>query len=343
MTGQPAREDWAHDSVTTRDGRVVPVRATARRPVWTDLPEPVRQAITERAGSAVVQATSTGVGFTPGFASRLDLEDGRAIFVKAASDADDANHGWTTSESYREEARKLLALPREIPAPELLWHLDTGIGGQRWVVLCLEYVDGTPPRRPWRLDELTLVLDALTALAPVVADAPPELGLRGFLDDFGGIDDWLDRARERDGESDWLEQVAGLAQLSLTRCQGTAVVHLDLRDDNILIGSAGRVWICDWNWPLVGAPWLDVVTVLISAHGDGLDCERLLATHPLTRDVDPESIDAWLANLWLYFTTAMERPVPAALAPSARPPAVVRRGNTEMAAATVRQRLRQRT
>jgi Ser/Thr protein kinase RdoA (MazF antagonist) len=308
MTDERIADEWRDDAVATRDGRVIPVRATARRPTWSDLAEPVRSAIIEQAGSDVVLATSVGTGFTPGFASRLDLADGRRVFVKAASEVDDARVGWTLSESYREEARKLHALPSEIPAPTLLWHLDTDLAGYRCVVLCFVYVDGAPPRRPWRTDELTLVLDALAALAPVLAAPPPGLRLSKFLDDFGGIDDWLTRVHERDGGSHWLDRVTDLARLSLTRCQGSAVVHLDLRDDNILIGPAGRVWICDWNWPLIGAPWLDVVTVLIAANGDGLDADALVASHPLTRDVDPQSIDAWLANLWLYFTTAMERP-----------------------------------
>jgi aminoglycoside phosphotransferase (APT) family kinase protein len=52
---------------------------------------------------------------------------------------------------------------------------------------------------------------------------------------------------EREGASQWLDEVAALARESFARCAGTAVAHLDLRDDNILIGRDGRVWICDWN------------------------------------------------------------------------------------------------
>ena len=98
--------------------------------------------------------TSTGIGFTPGFASRLDLADGRRVFVKAASDADDARYGWGLSEAYREEFRKLRALPSDLPAPALLWTVDDDIAGVWWVILCFEYVDGVPPRRPWQPDEL---------------------------------------------------------------------------------------------------------------------------------------------------------------------------------------------
>ena len=78
----------------------------------------------------------------------------------------------------------------------------------------------------------------------------------------------------------------------------------------MIVGDDGTVWICDWNWPVLGAPWLDLVTVVIAAHGDGLDTDAVLADHVLTRDVDPRSIDAWLAALWCYFTTRMEDEVP---------------------------------
>jgi hypothetical protein len=135
-------DDWMTDRVATRDGRVVPLRATARRPQWADLPASARGAIAFRLGSEVIRASSTGLGFTPGFASRLDVADGRRVFVKAASDADDARYGWPLSEAYREESRKLRALPSELPAPALLWTMDDDIADARWVILCFAYVDG---------------------------------------------------------------------------------------------------------------------------------------------------------------------------------------------------------
>ncbi|HEU0286240.1 MAG TPA: hypothetical protein VFR22_04280, partial [Nocardioidaceae bacterium] len=55
----------------------VPQTATAIRPTWDDLPRVVRALIAERCGGDVVAAESMGAGFTPGFASRLRLADGR--------------------------------------------------------------------------------------------------------------------------------------------------------------------------------------------------------------------------------------------------------------------------
>jgi hypothetical protein len=310
MTRVGSADDWQRDSVTTSSGTVIPVRGTARRLTWSELPDSVRGEIARLAGSAVVRATSTGTGFTSGFASRLDLADRRAVFVKAASVRTDERVGWQITNAYREEIRKLRGLPAGVPAPRLQWWLDDDVDGLRWVVLGLDAIDGTPPRRPWRSDELALVCDALASMAPAVAIAPAELHLESFLAEFAEIEGWVDRVLQRDGASAWLEDVTALAHESIERCSGTALAHLDLRDDNILIDASRRVWICDWNWPLVGAPWLDLVTVLISAHGDGLDADAVLTAHPLTADVEPRSLDAWLANLWLYFTTTKEQPVP---------------------------------
>ncbi|MBA3309863.1 MAG: hypothetical protein H0U28_07350 [Nocardioidaceae bacterium] len=304
-----AGADWQHDRVSTNDGVAIPVRATARRPAWDRLPAEARRAIRSAAGCEVLSGWSAGTGFTPGFASRLELADGSRVFVKAASSADDALHGWALSDAYREEARKLLLLP-EVGSPRLLWHHDVQIGSERWMILGFEYVDGAPPRRPWRRHQLQLVLDKLAAIAPVLADPPAELGLARFSDDFADYPDWIASARTRAGDGGWLQTVEALAGESVERCAGNSCQHLDLRDDNILIDAAEDVWICDWNSVSRAAPWIDLVCVLLSARGDGHDCDAILAAHPLTREVDPRSVDALLALLWLYFSDRRQQPVP---------------------------------
>ncbi len=301
---------WENDQVSLPSGVTVPVRATARRRQWDTIPEAVRLAIAETAGADVVSATTAGTGFTPGFASRLDLANGQVIFAKAASTVDDRLHGWSLSAAYRVEARNLRLLPPGAGAIPLLWSLELRDGDDDWVVLGFPHVAGRPPRRPWRADELRRVTDRLTETAAVLASAPLGLDLEPFAAAFGEFPAWIDRVRERDGESSWLEVVSALAAESPARCGGTAVAHLDLRDDNLLLGDDGEIWICDWNWPMLAAPWLDLLTVLIAAYGDGLDTDRVIAEHPLTRDVEPRSVDALLANLWLYFTTRMEDDVP---------------------------------
>jgi hypothetical protein len=290
---------------------VIPVRATAVRKTWLELPPPVRALVEDVVGQPVVGAWSAGTGFTPGFASRLDLADGRHVFVKAASSADDEESGWPLSHAYREEARKLAALPSGVGAPRLLWHRDADVSGLRWIVLGLEYIDGAPPRRPWQPGELGLVVDKLAANAPALAHAPADLELGRAEDDL--LEDVDARLAEIDAlEHDqlFLQVVTRLSRDGARELSGDSLVHLDLRDDNVLIDRHSTVWFVDWNWPARGAPWIDLVCLLISAYGDGLDADAVVADHPLTRDLDPHAVDCLLAALWSFWEVGRRQEVP---------------------------------
>ncbi|MGA8248624.1 MAG: hypothetical protein WB797_17080, partial [Nocardioides sp.] len=140
----------------------IPHGRTARRLEWPHLPPVLRADIERRCGSPVVSAVSQGAGFTPGFASVLTCENGSRHFVKAASQAAQRMF----AESYREEARKLRALPDGIPAPRLLWSTDGD-----WVVLGLEYLEARAPKRPWRAADLDACLDTLESMAALLTPA----------------------------------------------------------------------------------------------------------------------------------------------------------------------------
>jgi hypothetical protein len=250
-------------------------------------------------GGQVVSAISQGSGYTPGFASRLLLHDGRSAFVKAA----DATLQPDFALSYREEIRKLSVLPAAVPAPRLRWHRDG-----EWVILGFDDVGGAPPQRPWDADELTWVCDALAATAAALTPPPPELDLGDLRSELlPELARW-ERVREQELAEPviavHLDEASALAVEAMDASSGNTMVHTDLRDDNILVGEGGRVWIVDWNWPVVGAAWFDLVTLLISAHGDGIDADPLLLLSPLAADVDPRAVDAMLALLYGYFVTA---------------------------------------
>jgi Ser/Thr protein kinase RdoA (MazF antagonist) len=276
-----------------------PQGETAQRAQWSELPEWVRGLIESELAGRVVSAVSQGTGFTPGFASRLLLADGRRAFVKAA----DATRQPEFALSYREEIRKLAALPATVPAPRLRWHLDGD-----WVILGFDDVGGAPPQRPWHPDELIQVCEAVVRTAAALTPPPADLDLSDLrstlLPELGRWERVRAQALAEPMIAAHLDEASALAGEALDASSGNTMVHTDLRDDNILIGRAGRVWIVDWNWPVVGAAWFDLVTLLISAHGDGIDTDGLLARNPLTADVDPQAIDAMIALLYGYFVTA---------------------------------------
>ena len=53
---------------------------------------------------------------------------------------------------------------------------------------------------------------------------------------------------------------------------------------------------------------MDLVGLLVSVHGDGLDAEVTLADHTLTRGVEPRAINSLLNAMAGYFTEVAARP-----------------------------------
>ena len=280
-------------------GGAIPHGRTARRLEWSLLPPMLRTMVERRLGSRVVSASSAGAGFTPGFASVLTCDDGSRHFVKAASKK--AQRAF--ADCYREEARKLRALPPAMPVPRLLWSHEDDL----WVVLEIEYVDGANPARPWRPADLDACLDSLEVLADRLTPPPMKLGT--FADDFADCLTGWDHVRRVNPGLPHLEEAAALAARFREATAGGTLVHTDSRDDNFLL-SDGRALLCDWNRPVVGAAWIDTVVLLISAHGDGLDAGAILAERSLTRHVAADDIDTFLALIAGYFFERRDDAVP---------------------------------
>ncbi|GAA1153935.1 phosphotransferase [Nocardioides aquiterrae] len=284
----------------------IPHGRTARRLEWPHLPPHLRALIERRCGSPVASAQSQGAGFTPGFASVLTCEDGTRHFVKAASQKAQRMF----ADAYREEARKLAALPADAPAPRLLWTHDA----DDWMVLGIEYVESRQPRRPWRAEDLDRCLGMTAAAAEMLTPAARELALPSFGEEYADWPAYWDTLRaappDLPGLAEHLDEAAALAARFAGVTAGSTVVHMDIRDDNILLTADGRVLLCDWNFPVEGAAWLDTMVLMIGPRGDGHDVDALLAAHPITRDVPAESVDVVLALVTGYFLASARQPVP---------------------------------
>jgi hypothetical protein len=278
----------------------LPHGATTRRLDWTLLPPAIRRLVEERFGTRVVDSESAGAGYTPGCASVLTGADGRRMFLKAASKV--AQKPFATA--YAEEVRKLRSLPTGLPVTRLLWSHEDDL----WVLLAFEHVEHRNPARPWRPDELDACLDTLELLAQTLT--PPPMALDTFAHDFGDcLRSW---EHVRRVAPDWphLDDAVALAARFVEATAGNTVVHTDARDDNFLLREHGRPLLCDWNWPTVGAAWIDTVCLLIGPAGDGIDVEAVLAKRALTRNVRAEDVDTLLALLAGYFLERRDAPVP---------------------------------
>jgi hypothetical protein len=277
----------------------VPHGRTARRLDWLLLPPMTRRLVEDRFGTRVVEATSAGAGFTPGCASVLTGADGRTMFLKAASKK--AQRPF--ADALREEIRRLRELPSGLPVPRMLWSHEDDL----WVLLALEHVDGPNPVRPWRRDQLDASLDTLEVLAQTLT--PPPMRLDTFAHDFAHFLESWDHVRATAPDWPHLEEAAELAGQIGTATAGNTVVHTDARDDNFLLTTRGA-YLCDWNWPVAGAAWIDTVCLLMTAFGDGVDADAVLAERNLTRNVDPGHVDTLLALLAGYFLDRRDAPVP---------------------------------
>jgi hypothetical protein len=144
----------------------VPYGATAVRPNWPDLPESLREAISERLGGPIVTARTAGGGFTRAFAAALTTKDGFRAFIKAAPLRE------PTAEWYARESSITAALPEAVAAPRPRWTMvHSG-----YFTLCLDFVDGHVPALPWHAAELEAAVTTWTTAASTLA-TPPFPGL----------------------------------------------------------------------------------------------------------------------------------------------------------------------
>ncbi len=284
-------------------------RAGARVP-WVDVPGEVQRAVEDAVGSAVVTHDNLVGGFSPGPAGPARLTDGRSVFIKACGDELNPVTPWM----HRREAHVLERLPSTVPAARLLASVDTG----SWVVIVTELLPGRTPMVPLTRAAIDAVLELVVGLARAEDDA-------GF--------DWLDpvghHELERSTRWAWrkiadeglVDRLDGWARANLERlidlehdwveaAHGTALLHRDLRTDNIVITPDGAVAV-DWPTASRGAEWIDLVGLLPSLHLDGgPDPVEVFGAHPLGRNADADAVNSYLASLAGYFVRQSLLPPP---------------------------------
>lgn len=120
--------------------------------------------------------------------------------------------------------------------------------------------------------------------------------------------------------NDWVANPLGLladqAAEGLRRCDGTALVHGDLRADNLLLRQdGGQAVVLDWPWAQVGSAWFDPVSLLVDVlyRRPGFDIDALVATHRLFADMPGGTVECLFAGLAAYFTVQAIQPAPAGI------------------------------
>ncbi len=231
---------------------------------WHELPDHVRAGIERALQSSVIEAESRRGGYGPSLASICVLADGRRVFVKAVSPAQNPD----SPGMMRREAEINRCLPDRAPLPALLHEIDDG----EWIALVFEHVDGRLPLTPWDPHELQRVMEATLALGDLVPRAP----LGTVADYYGSVFvGWRTLAAQQpDAVADpwcreWLAELATVEAQWETTTAGDRLLHGDVRSDNVLLTPDGRVVFVDWTSTCTGAGWFDALAMLPAVELEG--------------------------------------------------------------------------
>jgi aminoglycoside phosphotransferase (APT) family kinase protein len=286
-----------------------PPPAAGVRVHWEDLPDWLRRTIEARLGAAVVQAVTQPGGFSPGLATRLRLDDGRRVFVKAVSEQANPD----TPRMHRREAQIVAALPASAPVPRLLWtHDESG-----WVVLAFEEVDGRHPGAPWTEEDLALVVKALRKMAADLTPSPIDTDVTASGAFEGDINGWrIAQLRGEQRLDRWclkhLERLADLESLAPAAAAGETLLHFDTRADNILI-AGDRVFVVDWPSARIGAAFVDWLAMAPSVAMQGGPAPDDLMARFDVSGVSRQDFDAILCSTAGYFVVRALEPAPPGL------------------------------
>jgi hypothetical protein len=207
-------------------------------------------------------------GYAMAFHAIAEFEDGSTAFVKAGAEE-------ITSEFLRDELRFYESvegsfMPRllgyDVGEPPLLVLEDLSNG--RW-----------PP--PWDAAAIESVRESLTA---VWATPPPDWVPSVTAERERFLGGWAEIERDPAPflslalcSVEWLEAAlpALRAAAESAPVEGDALLHLDVRSDNICLTDRGAVLV-DWNWVHRGNPDFDVAAWASSLHLEGGPAPELL-------------------------------------------------------------------
>ncbi|WP_431694407.1 aminoglycoside phosphotransferase family protein [Microbacterium maritypicum] len=201
-------------------------------------------------------------GFSASYAGIVTTTAGHA-FVKACG----ADWHADSLHFLREEMRALVQLPSSV-APRLLATFDDAAGA----ALVIEAIDGHHPGRPWTVEDLHAVAEALRVLSTTAAPSEMPRAEDRMIPGFArwteiAADPRLLEALPHDLPAR-MPQLLRIEEDLSDALRGDVIVHDDVRADNILISGA-RAHLLDWPHARRGAAWVDLPCLLPSIEASG--------------------------------------------------------------------------
>jgi hypothetical protein len=256
-----------------------------RRPLLSEAPDAVLDAVAGVLGEPVVGERAAEAGFTPSIASVVTGRSGARLFVKVAP----VGNGFGEAV----EAGAVLADAVGDLGPRLVGAVACG----EWRVAAYEVVDGTPVAS-WSaadVDELLRVADRMRERL----DPCPVGGVWPYAHDFVPLlGEWATLGVRRPPPIS--APVARLAELearwTAVLAPGVALHHGDLRRDNIIREPDGRLRIVDWTHLWTAPGWMDLIRLLPDLASCGHDPEAVLR-RSCWWDTPAEDVNVALAGL----------------------------------------------
>lgn len=273
--------------------------ASIRRPRLSQAPRSLSDAVEDLAADTIAGEEPAAAGFTTSVASTVRLARGGQIFVKAGEVDSAAGQAVTTGAELAEVIGDL--------GPALLGHRV--IDG--WSVAVYDHIPGAAIEE-WDADAVRAMQELSHRLrdrldpSPVGRATPyahafgPLLGCwdalhnpdhpnRRSVEHVADIvlPYGLEVAQLAELERDWFSQLE----------RGGALQHGDLRADNVVRESTGRLWLVDWTHRWTAPGWADLVRLGpdLSAHGNH-DPEAFMDGSAWS-DAPRDGVDVMLAGL----------------------------------------------
>jgi hypothetical protein len=243
----------------------------AMRTKWNDLPEQVRSAVEDHAGT-VDRVDTISSGLNASFTARLHTAAGITFAKGVPSDR---------AAAQRREAE--INIHVQPIAPRLLWQVDT----QGWHILGFEHLNGRA-----------------ADLSPGSADLA---GIAGVLGQLAALE--VPRRACRRIEDRWAD-AAHRAGVGTELLAGDHLLHTDLNPHNILVTDTDTR-IVDWSWPTLGAAWVDTAcaALWLIAEGHSPAAAESWASQMVWTEATPKALDVFTkTNVALWGQIAAAEP-----------------------------------
>jgi aminoglycoside phosphotransferase (APT) family kinase protein len=262
-------------------------------------------------GAPVVRSETQPGGFSPGVAAIVATSQGRKAFVKSSSSLISE----PSANANRREIKYTAALQGNPRVPKLLHSFEKN----EWVLLVYEVIEGRHPELPWKSDELDLVLSELSKLIASLTPCPhPNLFTPLAESDTENFNGWSlfsqERSTLRKLQDPWieanLESLVSLEERWPDASRGDALLHTDLRADQILITKDRAVFL-DWPHAKIGAAWIDFLFMfpsIVLQKGPGMD--TLIERSPLASVPEAKLFPMAVALAGFFLWNSLQPPFP---------------------------------